>query len=252
MNLYAASPESLWSSPAFVRFMAYSVVAHAAAIFLVAYGPIFRFNSVMLPQPVMVNLDMALPAEPEPTPPEPPAPQPPAPEPTKPPEPEPPPPEQVVQEAMVVPDIPSEKPKPKPKPPKPPKPPEQKPKPKDVADVMASLRQEVEKQRPPQRPTAGRGTLDPEMAAYIAGVKGCLRQNWVGAQRFQRRRDLLAEFEVQLGPGGKVASAEITRPSGEDFFDETAERAIFKCQPWPEPPGGQTTIAIQFVPEEMQ
>lgn len=243
MNLYAASPDSLWSSPAFVRVMACSVAGHAAAIFLVVYGPIFRFHSVMLPEPVMVNLDMALPAEPappEPPPPEPPV-VPPAPEP-KPAEPEPQ--KQEVKEALVVPDVPPEKPKPKkPKP---------QPKPQDVADVMASLRKDVEKQRPPQRQGAARGTLDPEMASYIAGVKGCLRQNWVGAQRFQRRRDLLAEFEVQLGPGGKVTSAEVTRPSGEDFFDETAERAIFKCQPWPEPPGGQTIIPIRFVPEEMQ
>lgn len=246
MNLYAASPESLWSSRSFVRFMACSAVAHSAALVLVAYGPIFRFRSD-IPMPVPVSL-VEMPSEPvaevsppEPAPPEPPPPEPPKPE-VKPPEPEQP--KQVVEEALVVPDVPPEKPRPPKKKPA--------PKPPDVADVMQALRQEADKNKPPPRKSSAAGTLDPEMAAYLVRVKGCLRQNWVGAQRFQRRRDLLAQFEVELAPGGKVASAELTRPSGEDIFDETAERAIMKCQPWPEPPGGQTSIPITFAPEEMQ
>jgi periplasmic protein TonB len=258
VNLYAVSPESLWSSPSFVRFMAYSGVAHVAALVLVIYGPIFRFPSEIPPEYIVtVNLGMdappePAPPEPEPAPPEPAPPEPAPPEP-KPPEPEPPPPpRQEVEEAMYVPDVPSEKPKP-PKPPKPPKAPEQKPKPKaqDVADVMESLRQDVQKRNPAPAPRQGGPVADAELAGYMNAVRACMTINWVGAQQFLRRRGLQVVLLVEVNEAGRVQSVQVERGSGVDAFDDSAERAVLKCSPsLPPPPSGRSQIPVLFNPGE--
>ncbi len=254
MNLYAASPESLWSSPSFVRFTAYSVVAHVAAVAIALYGPLFRFDSDIPPDYIVtVNLGIDAPADPvqpapEPAPPEPAPPEPPPPEPT-PPEP-PPPPKQEVEEAMYVPDVPSEKPKP-PKPKTPPKPPEQKPKPKpqDVADVMKSLRQDVEKRNPAPAARTGGPNADPELAGYMNAVKACMTINWVGAQQFLRRRGLQVVLLVEVNEVGRVPTEQLDRGAGVDAFDDSAERAVLKCSPsLPPPPSGRSQIPVVFNP----
>ena len=253
MSSYAAEPESLWSSPAFLRFMALSGLAHAAVAVMIVLGPSFRFRSNMDPAPIFVSVLDAQPApepEPEPAPPPPPEVKPPAPEPeVKPPEPEPP--KQVVEENVVIPDVPAEKPKPK-KPSKPESPKKKPEKPVDVAELMSTIRTQVDKNRPAKPASGASGIVDPEMAEYYRKVKACLDANWVGAQRFQRRRDLEVEFEVQVGAGGKVTEIQVTRGSGESSLDETAERAIRKCSPLPEAPGGRTTIPIAFNPGDVQ
>ncbi len=255
MNLYAASPESLWSSPAFVRFMACSAAAHVAAIFFVVYGPIFRFRSELPPIANVTLMDMPAEAVAEMTTPEPPAPAPeppkPPPEPeVKPPEPkpaEPEPPKQVVEEALVVPDVPPEKPRP----PKKKAPPA--PKPVDVAELMKSVRAEADKNRPPAPASGARGINDPELAAYQLRVRACLNANWAGAALYQRRRDLRVQFLMTVNPTGRVEDVEVTQGSGEGALDDSAERAILKCSPsLPPPPSGVTEIPITFSPGESQ
>lgn len=255
MNLYAASPESLWSSPSFGRFVAYSVVAHCAALVLTVYGHIFRLNSDIPPEYIVtVDLRMDGPPEsevapPEPAPPEPKPPEPPPPEP-KPPEPEPVPPKQEIEEAMYVPDVPSEKPKP-PKPKTTPKPPDQKPKPKpqDVTDVMASLRKDVQQRNPAPAPRQGGSSVDPELAAYLNQVTACMTLNFVGVQRFLRRRDVQVLLMVEVNEAGRVQSVQVERSSGEGQFDDSAERAVLKCSPTlPPPPSGRSQIPVLFSP----
>ena len=47
---------------------------------------------------------------------------------------------------------------------------------------------------------------------------------------------LQAEFDVILIPGGSVLSAKLTKPSGNEAYDNAVERAIIKAQPLPLPP----------------
>jgi periplasmic protein TonB len=266
VNLYATSPETLWSSPSFLRFTAYSSVAHVGVVLFVMYGSFFRFDSALPTIDVVEVSVLDAPPEPvaepapEPAPPEPPPPEPeppPTPE-VKPPEPapEPEPPEQQVDEAVVIPDVPRDKPKPPKPPPKPPKRPDKKPKPPkpvDVSDVMKNLRSDVEQRTPKPQASSASGTVDPELAEYYRKVKVCLDANWVGAQRFQRRRDLEVQFMVEVDAGGQVKSLELTRGSGEDQLDDTAERAIRKCSAsLPPPPAGRTRVPIAFNPGDIE
>jgi protein TonB len=203
------------------------------------------------PEPVPDPAPEPAPPEPEPPPPPPPEPEPPPPPEAKPAEPEPP--QQTVDEAVVIPKVPNEKPKPaKPKPPKRPEIKPKPPKPVDVADLMKDLRKGVEERAPKPQASSASGTVDPELAEYYRKVKACLNANWVGAGLFGRRRDLSVLFEVEVETGGKVRSVEVTTSSGERQLDETAERAIYKCSPLPEAPGGRTTIPIRFSPGDIE
>lgn len=65
----------------------------------------------------------------------------------------------------------------------------------------------------------------------------------------------MAEFDVTLLPSGDVLSAKLTRSSGNSAYDEAVERAIYKAQPLPLPPGGELFSAfrelhLQFRPKD--
>lgn len=55
----------------------------------------------------------------------------------------------------------------------------------------------------------------------------------------------MAEFDVTLLPSGDVLSAKLTRSSGNSAYDEAVERAIYKAQPLPLPPGGELFSAFR-------
>jgi colicin import membrane protein len=67
----------------------------------------------------------------------------------------------------------------------------------------------------------------------------------------------LAEFEVTLLPSGDVLSARLTHSSGNPAYDDAVERAIYKAQPLPLPPGGELFSAfrdlrLQFHPRDSE
>ena len=98
--------------------------------------------------------------------------------------------------------------------------------------------------------SAGAGRFDPQMAAYQRKLKALLYANWVGAQVFRGRADLNARFQVQIDPSGGLGSVALVGSSGNRYFDESAERAIWKTRPFPRPPRGALTLTLDFDPKE--
>ncbi len=170
---------------------------------------------------------------------------------------------QVVDEPVVIPRKPKPLPKPKPKAePKPapkeePKPPpkaEPKEPPPSAEELLARLRENVEARTAAtpsqtQAATGAPGRFDPQMAAYQRKLKALLYSNWAGAQAFRGRDDLVASFKVQLDPGGGVREVSLVGSSGDRYFDESAERAIWKTRPFPRPPRGALVLTLAFDPK---
>jgi periplasmic protein TonB len=267
----AAEGQVLLREPGFRLVLIVSVVLHAAGVGLLAFAPSLSFR--MREERVFVQVLDAMPAPPspappapapapeppapEPPPPEPPAPPPPAPEPPAPEPPAPEPPKQMIDEAVVIPAVPRTKPRDRPKPPKPeptPEPPKQAEKPRtpppSASDLIAAMRSKVsESQSPPAPGQAGpQGTLDPEMASYQQRLLACFYSKWTGVQAYARRKDLIVEFEVRVTSEGAVRSVDKVRASGEVFLDQSAERAIQRCAPFPPPPRGRDLLRFIFVP----
>lgn len=69
-------------------------------------------------------------------------------------------------------------------------------------------------------------------------------------------KNIRAEFNVTLLPGGEVLNANLARTSGSDAYDSAVERAILKAQPLPLPPAEQKMfdrfrdLRLKFSPAE--
>ncbi len=157
---------------------------------------------------------------------------------------------QVVDEPVVIPNKPEPLPNPNPKPEAKPKAP-----PPSADELLAKLRQKVEARdaataRAATATSAGAGRFDPQMAAYHRKLKALLYANWVGAQVFRGQGELRARFQVQIDPSGGLGSVALVGSSGNRYFDESAERAIWKTRPFPRPPRGGLTLTLDFDPKE--
>ncbi len=132
------------------------------------------------------------------------------------------------------------------------KPPTRKPQPALSADqIMAQLREKIGSPRPDVQQTAATpGRFDPELAAYRKQLKALLYANWAGARIFRSQGRLIAHFRVEVDAAGEVRSLELVRTSGNRHFDESAERAIWKIEPFPAPPRGAFTLTLTFDPRE--
>ncbi len=117
-----------------------------------------------------------------------------------------------------------------------------------VAQLRAKLGPQVERETAPT--TARQGRFDPEIAAYRKQIKALLYANWAGARVFRSQGRLIAHFRVEVDAGGGVRSLELVRASGDRHFDESAERAIWKVEPFPSPPRGAFTLTLTFDPRE--
>ncbi len=117
-----------------------------------------------------------------------------------------------------------------------------------LAQLRAKLGPQIQRETAPTATRPGR--LDPEMAAYRKQIKALLYANWAGARVFRSQGRLIAHFRVEVDAGGGVRSLELVRPSGDRHFDESAERAIWKVEPFPSPPRGAFTLTLTFDPRE--
>ena len=172
-----------------------------------------------------------------------PAPAPPKPEEVAPPPP-PPPPEMAT---TVLPKDPLKKPKPKrPEPvrevePEPNKEPEQ----VDLDQLLNDLREEIPASpAPTPKPTqtaavagpSGPGVLvSAEEYLWIQRVIAHVKPNWTVAPGFRGQR-IATSVRVTLTASGEVIDFEITRRSGNPWYDESVERAVHKSSPLPRPP----------------
>lgn len=220
-------------------------------IVALALAPELGSRPTALPPAIPVEL-VAAPAQapPAPAPPsEPPAskPKPPAPA------------EKVVlpEEAADVAPEPTPEPEPAPEPrPEPTPEPEPRPEPqpqpqKSLEDVMRELRAGAGEPEPAPERTAraeagaaagapggsARGAeVSPEVAAWLRRARIHVRNQWVLAPGF-RTQDLEAHVRVELDAQGRVVGEpEITRPSGNPWYDESVVRALVKASPLPAPP----------------
>ena len=133
------------------------------------------------------------------------------------------------------------------------KPPPRKPQPALSAEqIVAQLRHKLGSTTPtPVSTTEARaGRFDPEMAAYRKRITALLYANWAGARAFSSQGRLIAHFRVEVDAGGGVRSLDLVKTSGNAHFDESAERAIWKVEPFPAPPRGALTLTVTFDPRE--
>ncbi len=166
---------------------------------------------------------------------------------------------QQVEQPVVIPErAPEPKPKAKPEPRVEPKP-EPKPKPKvaeperpSAQQLLAQLRAKLAATAPSEPLTGtaggGRGRFDPQLARYQKKVFLLLRSNWVGARMFKSEPDLEVHYKVRIDGGGGIRSVDLVRSSGNRYYDESAERAIQKSRPFPDPPRGPLTLDVTFQP----
>jgi colicin import membrane protein len=241
-------------SRAFRRTLGASALGHALLLGLLLLNPSFGRSRSMLPAVVEVSLVAAAPAA-APAVARPASRPAPAPAPAKPPPPKPPPPKP---DKVVLPKDATRKPEAKPKQAKPKAAPPAKDPPKDLEDVLAELREESGEESPEPAEVASAASpsrggigipISAEEAAWRRRAKAHVRQNWVLEPGFRQQR-LETEIEVELGPTGEVLEVEVTKRSGNPWYDESVERAIRKASPLPAPlePGAQ---AFVFRPEDI-
>jgi len=227
------SPVPLWTSDAFRRWIGYSTAAHALAVIVVAVGP--GVSATTPAQPIFVDLVAA-------------APQPVAKR-------RPPKRRQVVDEAVVIPkqaEPSRSKPKPASKPASPPVQADEAP---SADEILAQLRAKVASRTPGAAAGAAQGREgrpeDPELAAYKARVMSCLYEHWAGARAFSRSPELEVQFQVKITDRGGVRSVSLTRSSSNRYLDDSAERAIWKCEPFEAPPRGVSQFNLTFNPADL-
>lgn len=228
----------------FKRFLKISGALHAAVFLVLAWQP--AIPSVSPPTAITVDLVAA----PSPGPQARPKPKP------KPPKPAP----------VVLPSQPTtpkprakpvEKPPPKPKP----KPePETEPKEVEYDDLMAQLRAEAGEEAPQEKPdepaqtataTAGGGgglgvRVSPELAAWLRDARIHVRRSWVVPPAFEMQT-LVVEVQVDLDASGNVrGTPNISRRSGNPWYDENVVRSIRKASPLPPPPEAGTWTFVFY------
>ena len=219
-------------------------------------------RAAMLPAVVQVTLVAAVPGAPaqqsEP---------PPAPEPVPQPTPPPPPVEVVpkpVADKVLLPkeatQVPKPKPDPKPVPKATPKAPPRPPEPAAYDDVLSQLRAEAGEVAPqpvrvaarPSREPAGGGLgirISAEEAAWRRRVKVQVTRSWV-LEPGMRREMLETEVRVRIAAGGEVKSVDVTRKSGNPWYDDSVVRAVEKSSPLPVPPEADAWRFV-FTPQDL-
>jgi len=231
-------------------FMA-AVAMHALLVFGLWFAVQWRTTSEA---PAVAELWEPLPAVEQPAPP----PPPPAPAQPEAPHPE----ADIVQQQQVKPHAPEQESPPpverrpieKPAPPKKePKKVEPKPSPEQIEreQHQAEERQQAEIARltgqvagSARAPAASPGVIDD---AYKALIKGCIFPHIVFAVPDGTSSQVYAEFQVDLLPTGEQAGPpKLIRPSGLSGWDDAAERAIIRCDPFPRRPDGTAPRSISL------
>jgi len=90
-------------------------------------------------------------------------------------------------------------------------------------------------------------------AAYGALIKACIRPHIVFAVPDGVSDQVYAEFKVELLPTGEQGTPpKLTKPSGLPGYDDAAERAIIRCDPFPRDRDGTVprTFTLKMYPTE--
>jgi TonB family protein len=225
------------------RALSVSIVAHLVLLVMFVAAP-FQSGPAVPPGVIAVDL-VSLPGA-RPSPKSAPAVPPPAPAPKR---------------KVVLPKETSQ-PKPAPKPRAEPKPaPAPEPEPAaEYTDVMAQLREELGESAAPEEQASdlageagsasgGSVVVSPEVAAWVRRAKIHVRRNWVLTPGF-RTQPLETHVSVRLDAGGRVlGEPQVTRRSGNPWYDDNVVRAVQKASPLPAPPEAGTWPFV-FRPED--
>lgn len=225
----------------FLNLLAGSLLVHALLLGLFAFTP--AADAPLLPDVLTVNL-VSLPAS-RPVPKVAPAP---APKPL-------PVPKQVVLPKQAPRAVPKKRVAPSPV----------RPEPIEYDDALSQLRQELGESEPPPSPVEDvsdealqattapaeprRGTVDPDLEAWVLATKRHVRSRYITPAEFLNRR-LATGVEVALSAGGQlVRKPRVVRSSGDPFFDDNAIRTVRMSDPLPAPPRSGTYTFV-FTSEE--
>lgn len=127
-----------------------------------------------------------------------------------------------------------------------------------------AARQQPEKVLPktgaPSSVSAGNKMSDAEMNAqtneYIAAVWSRIRQNWSMPQALLPETNITAVIDVKISRSGALEYADFEKRSGNQYFDESALRAIRKASPFPPLPywvrDNRIEIGIRFHSTELR
>jgi colicin import membrane protein len=230
---------------------------HALLVFGMWFAVQWRTSSEA---PAVAELWAPLPAVEEPAPP-PPPPAPPQPEAPKPEA-------DIVQQQQVKPHAPEhESPPPPERRPiekrEPKKPEPKKAETKPTAEQIAREERKAEERRKAEiaritgevtgtarAPLASTGVIS---NTYGALIKACIRPHIVFAVPEGTSDQIYAEFKVELLPTGEQAAApQLTKPSGLPGYDDAAERAIIRCDPFPRDRDGTVprSFTLKMYPTE--
>lgn len=133
---------------------------------------------------------------------------------------------------------------------------------KSLEELMAEMRNEAGETAPSPKPVetstaktpggspGGPGRpVSPEVLEWVRRAKVHVQQNWVVAPGF-RMQDLETHVTVKLDASGRVlGTPEISRRSGNPWYDESVVRGIQKASPLPAPPDAGEWPFV-FAPEE--
>ena len=90
--------------------------------------------------------------------------------------------------------------------------------------------------------------------AYRALIIGCIRPHIVFSLPEGIGEDKYAEFKVELLPTGEQAAPpQLIKPSGVPGYDDAAERAIIRCDPFPRDQNGtipSRSLSLKMYPTE--
>ena len=244
----AGAPDEAAEAARFRKMVWVSLLLHGGAAAVFALGPL-PFTDARTPEFRVVEVRMVTIESPNPAP----APAP------RPPKPPPPPPETKVVIPEELRQIPEFEPEPEPEPepveqtpePEPEPAPREEPPPQETApaeehsldSALDALRSELGDPGPPDAPvdvaptapSTGTRLLSAEEARYVSIVKRRVRRNFVVAPGF-RGQPLETQVKVFLGADGEVRDIDITRRSGNPWFDQSVERALRRSSPLPPPP----------------
>jgi TonB family protein len=95
---------------------------------------------------------------------------------------------------------------------------------------------------------AGSARATAEQLAYFRAIDDRIRANWIAPRG--DTSSLMVQVVVTIERTGAVSSAVVEKGSGNDFFDDSVQRAIRKASPLPVPPerlrGGQESYSVGF------
>ena len=101
---------------------------------------------------------------------------------------------------------------------------------------------------------SGSGSGGGNADRYISAIRQKIQRNWQRPPGISQ--GLSCELSVKLFPGGGVARVTVTRPSGNDAFDRSAENAVLRADPLPVPRGGEfdlvRNLRLVFYPDEIR